>query len=322
MKAKYWIQTLLFAMFFGLTACSKDNDPDVIDITPSLELTEDGYFDGIMYYQIISNSAKEVAISKVNKSATTVTIPQKVKIEGNTYKCSTIGENAFKECENLTSVVIPNSITSIRKSAFDGCISLSSVSIPNSVSSIEDYAFRSCKSITSLVIPDNVTYIGDAAFASCLNMTSITLPNNITSISKSMLGNCQNLLNITIPVSVTEIGSGAFISCESLTSISIPDNVRIIESLAFAQCNNLKTITIGKGIENIGWEAFYIPSRNMKDFYCYAVKVPQTDEIAFGGYYSFDGTQTLHVPNSSIEVYKNQSPWYSFKYIVGIDDTK
>ena len=90
--------------------------------------------------------------------------------------------SAFSGCKSLTSVTIPDSVTSIEDSAFDGCSSLTSVTIPNSVTSIGEYAFRDCKSLGSVTIPNSVTSIGDSAFSYCSSLTSVTIPDSVTSI--------------------------------------------------------------------------------------------------------------------------------------------
>ena len=95
-----------------------------------------------------------------------------VVIEGGV---TSIGDNAFYNCKNLTSVTIGNSVTSIGEYAFYGCKLLTSVTIPDSVASIGDYAFSNCTGLTSVTIPDSVTSIGDGAFDYCTGLTSVTI---------------------------------------------------------------------------------------------------------------------------------------------------
>ena len=84
-----------------------------------------------------------------------------------------IGESAFRECIGLTSITIPNSVTSIGSDAFSFCSSLTSITIPNSVTSIGIYAFQHCSSLTSITIPNSVTSIGREAFAKCSNLKNV-----------------------------------------------------------------------------------------------------------------------------------------------------
>ena len=117
----------------------------------------------------------------------------KYKLDG-----TSIGEYAFSECYNLTSVIIPNSVTSIGVRAFYNCKGLTSITIPNSVTSIGERAFYNCKGLTSITIPNSVTSIGDGAFRDCTGLTSVTIPNSVTSIGGGAFYNCKGLTSITI----------------------------------------------------------------------------------------------------------------------------
>ena len=157
---------------------------------------------------------------------------------------TSVGDYAFRSCNNLTSIMISNSVTSIGNSAFFYCTSLTSVTIPDSVTNIGNYAFAGCKDLTSITIPDSVTSIGNSAFYNCSSLTSITIPDSVTSIGTATFSGCKNLTSITIPDSVTSIGNSAFVGCKNLTSITIPDSVTSIGESTFKYCSNLKTISL------------------------------------------------------------------------------
>ena len=130
-----------------------------------------------------------------------------------------IGNSAFSDCSSLTSITIPNSVTSIGNRVFSGCSSLTSVSLGNSVTSIGSGAFENCSALTSITIPNSVTSIGNSAFKNCYALTSITIGNSVTSIGWSAFSGCSSLTSVTIPNSVTSIGDNAFSGCSALTTV-------------------------------------------------------------------------------------------------------
>ena len=194
---------------------------------------------------------------------TSITIPNTV---------TTIGMGAFAYCTSLASIEIPNSVTSVSEGAFAGCSSLTSIVIPDSVTSIDDYAFTGCTSLTSITIPDSVTSIGDSAFLGCASLESITIPNSVTSIGYSAFYCCTSLTSITIPDSVTSIGKQAFYYCTSLKSVIIPDSVTSIGDYAFCNCRSLTSIVIPDSVTSIGSSAF--SSCTSLAIYCEASSEP------------------------------------------------
>ena len=107
-----------------------------------------------------------------------------------------INDSAFRGCRSLTSITIPDSVTSIVGSAFEDCTSLTSVTIPDSVTSIGGSAFRDCTSLTSVTIGNGVTSIGSAAFRGCTSLTSITIPDSMTSIRTNAFNGCTSLASV------------------------------------------------------------------------------------------------------------------------------
>ena len=186
-----------------------------------------------------------------------VILPESFEYEGKVITEYIIDYEAFRDCENITSIVIPSSVTSIRFRAFSGCSSLTSITIHSGVTSIEEYAFQNCSSLTSITIPSSVTSIEKNTFEYCSSLTSITIPSSVTSIEENAFRSCSSLKSITIPSSVTSIGNSAFSSCSSLESVTIPSSVTSIGSDAFSGCTSLKSITIPSSITSIGSSAFY-----------------------------------------------------------------
>jgi hypothetical protein len=179
---------------------------------------------------------------------------------------TTIGDGAFEECTSLESITIPNSVTSIGNFAFWGCYSLTFISIPNSVTTIRDGAFAYCSSITSIIIPNTVTSLDLAPFYGCSGLEQITVEegnpvydsrDNCNAIIKTntntIVQGCQNTI---IPNTVISIGMGAFAEIESLTSMDIPNSVTTIGESAFSGCNNLTSISFPNSLTTIGNWAF------------------------------------------------------------------
>ena len=137
-------------------------------------------------------------------------IDERIKVCEISDECILIDSLAFRNCSSLTSITIPDSVTSIGDSAFSSCSSLTSIIIPDSVTSIGDSAFSSCSSLTSIIIPDSVTSIGYYAFENCISLTSIIIPDSVTSIGYYAFENCISLTSITIPDSVSQMGDSVF----------------------------------------------------------------------------------------------------------------
>lgn len=129
---------------------------------------------------------------------------------------------------------------SIGTDAFNYCYSLTSITIPDSITSIGDYVFHDCYSLASIIIPNGVTSIGEKAFYDCYSLASITIPNNVTSIGMDAFNYCSSLISITIPDSVTSIEGGAFYYCRSLSKIIIPNGITSIEGATFNSCYGVK----------------------------------------------------------------------------------
>ena len=192
--------------------------------------------------------------------------------------------SSFVSGSKITSVIIPDSVTTIGSNAFQNCSGLTTVAIGNSVSSIGSYAFSGCSSLMSIVLPNSLNLIENSLFGDCYSLAGLSIPSSVTSIGSSAFKNCYGLTSITIPNSVTTIGNSAFSYCEGLTSITIPNSVTTIGSNAFYGCYNLACLTIGKSVASIGSQAFYYCS-SLRNIVFNAENCTSIEGVAFYNYY-------------------------------------
>ena len=166
-----------------------------------------------------------------------------------------IGKSAFRNCNQLTEIVLPEGLEVIGDTAFYGCTQLKQISLPKSVSQIGAYAYKGCPLQGTLDLM-NIKDIGEGAFEGCTGLTSVVLPENLLRIEASLFQGCTGLTVVNIPQCVTAIGISAFASCSRLQSVAIPDEVERIEDYAFNGCSNMKHLAIGNSVKKIGVEAF------------------------------------------------------------------
>lgn len=200
-----------------------------------------------------------------------------------------IEEDAFKDCEELKAIVIPDSVDSIGKSAFSGCTNLSSVKMGEGVYYIGEGAFSRCSSLKEIVLPDSLSTIGRWAFNMCSALSKVNLGKGVYTIRYGAFSRCVSLTKVVIPASVCELSSGVFEGCVNLVSLSIdkanevydsrrkcnavietstntllygiaastiPNSVTRIAKEAFEKCEGLTTVVIPKSVVAIGESAF------------------------------------------------------------------
>ena len=238
----------------------------------------------------------------------TIEIPNSVKV---------IEAWAFGR-SGLTSIVIPNSVYTIGDYVFSGCSSLSSVQLPNTITSIGKEWFEECTNLTSVNIPETVSTIDVMAFYKCTNLLSINLHENIKKISENSFGYCSSLQSVSIPNQIETIEEGAFRGCSSITSVVIPECLTNIPKNLFRGCTNLKEVYLHSNVKQISSYAFGW-CESLSDVFCHAETPPTCEEKVF--YNSYIDYTKLHVPSSSIIIYKETEPWKSFGDVVAMTDT-
>ena len=184
-------------------------------------------------------------------------------------------DNAFAGCSNLTSITIPNSVTSIGSGAFKDCTSLPVI---ENVRYADTYLVGVKKKLSTYTIKEGTKWIGSNAFEDCIKLTSITIPNTVVSIENS-----------------------AFYKCEKLTSVTIPDNVISIKGHAFGFCSQLTSIIIGNSVTSIGDWAFY-PCGSLTDIYL----KPTTPPAKYSDTFSYISPNAIfYIPFGTISKYKS-----------------
>ena len=176
---------------------------------------------------------------------------------------TSIGNDAFSDCESLASAELAEGITSIGDGAFTGCYDLEKINIPNSVTSIGYDAFDSCWTLPSLELPSGLSKLESSA-VSFTAFKELTVPHGVKVVDSYLATYNDNLTTVTLEEGVEEIWHRAFWGCEKLNNITIPRSVKKIEGEAFLECTSLKSVTISKNC-NVASNAF--PSTVQINYY-------------------------------------------------------
>lgn len=167
-----------------------------------------------------------------------------------------IGEDAFRDCSSLESVIFENTVLEkISDGAFWGCSALSSIALPDSVTEIERNAFFET-GLRNIQLPEKLTLIGGGAFCNCKNLKQVQLPPQLKELGDGAFFNCENLTQIQLPAQLNKLGTDAFRNCTSLDKIDIPAGLTQIEPDTF--CNTgLTSVTLHEGLTKIEDGAFH-----------------------------------------------------------------
>ncbi len=211
------------------------------EITVTPKYTDESYFK-------FSNGT----ITKYTGPDAEVKIPEKI----GGVKVTAIGDNAFYNCNHVTKVEFPDTITRIGTYSFAYCQSLSNITLNEGITSIGSDAFSYCTSLIKIKIPSTVSAnSGTYWFWGATRLNTVEFAKGTTNIGQGVRG--AQIKNVIIPSSVTTINNYAFYSCPNLSTISLPDTVTSVGSYAFSGCSSLKSATLGTNTNTLGSGAFY-----------------------------------------------------------------
>ena len=219
--------------------------------------------DGINYVVTAEGNTNEVEVISYTGSITEYFGVSPVIHENNSYAVTSIGESAFKRCDSLISVKVPESVKSIGKFAFNGCTGLKELTIPISLDaasssdiwdefmSLEEVVFTPGKGLgydygTAMGVGDNVKYTPWKKSKDSL--TTVIFEVGITYIGRYLLYECDKVTTIIIPSTVKSIGDSAFEDCTSIASLTLPEGLTHIQKSAFEGCSSLSSLTLPTSI--------------------------------------------------------------------------
>ena len=247
-----------------------------------------------------------------------------------------LNKEAFKQMQNLQSIVLPKTLDCISESMFEDCSMLKEVNIPTSVTSIGNYAFQNCRSLRKIEIHEGTTNIGRQAFKGCHSLMSVKLPSTLEKIEDYTFQGNSQLKKVTIAEGIKYIGEYAFIDCR-IDSLKLPSTIHHIGYCAFQNNKELKHIEFNEGLYWIERYAFQscsaleeltLPSTlvlahgnpfyncdNIKKVTCHSIEPPYINSKIRN---NLNGCE-LYVPEISLNVYKQTEYWDDFPIIKPID---
>ena len=214
---------------FNLTLSASRDVGELKDQTPKFEENYWQYdylriVDNLLYGVPDSDSLVAECLGFIDNaiSANRADIEKSINIYGKDYMVTSIGEKAFKDCQFLQKVTIPDCIRTFGKECFKGCVNLQSVEIPESTEIIDNYAFCSCKQLQKAILPASLKILNTGLFYNCTQLVDVVIPEGVTHIGMNAFNGCSALKELYIPESVTHIDLDAFSGCDNLENLIMP----------------------------------------------------------------------------------------------------
>lgn len=176
---------------------------------------------GIVYTQLTDTTVS--VTSNANGYTGVVTVPATVEHDGTVYAVRGIDDRAFQACTSLTSVILPEGLTTVGGYAFNQCSALDSVALPSTLNEIGRYAFQDCPQLTTVSLPASLRGLGKMVFASCMGLKSIYVPDGVAYVDKGCFYNCAALERVTLGKGVSMLGDEEFTKYKNTASMSLKD---------------------------------------------------------------------------------------------------
>lgn len=232
--------------------------------------------DGLTY-KVLSQKNRQLSLTKQTLAYSgTVTVPDKVTVDGTVYSVVEIGSNTFDANKTVTAVQLPGTLLVINNYAFcnstvatmnmpasvmmlkEGCctgIALTEVSMPPRLKRLENLSFAKCPNLTKAVLNDSLTYMGNSALGECPNLKTVEGGRNIVTLMESVFLKDANLTEYVLPEKLVEIKGAAFRE-SGIKFTTMPKSLKYIELQAFYGCNNLVNVVLPDSLEALGSTAF------------------------------------------------------------------
>ena len=233
-----------------------------------------------------------------------------------------IGTYSFMNCSNLTSIILPSTVTTLGIGVLRGCSRLVSVTLPESLSEIGSAMFQLCSALTQIDIPGSVTQIKGLAFSGCTNLNSIVVPASVTNVLYNAFNNCLSLESIVVESDNTVYdsrnGCNAIIKTATnelvigCDNTEIPDDVVTIGANAFYGRSQMTSITLPASVTNIGNQAFYSCIGLMEMHVMGSTPPALGTDVFNGSPTGVSSTIPVYVPCESIEAYQAATGWRNF----------
>lgn len=235
---------------------------------------ETATIDGITYLL----DGGKASVMQQNGLTGDIVIPETVRYGGADYTVTTVQSNAFSKnditgvvipntvtvmgsacfssCSKLVSADLPDNITSLSDNSFSFCYALKSVDLPEALVSLGDFCFESCGMLETVELPAGVTSLGGYCFSGCDKLNAISLPDGITELGYQCFLGCKSLTSVTLPASLTTMGESCFSGCSSLGSVRFEGSLTELKKRCFSGCTSLTSIDIPQGVRELGEECF------------------------------------------------------------------